>query len=290
MQNCLFRQLFGAVRCDHVLKREARIADLVLLQGFRAAARAAETGHDRIQMQHGLLADGGQTVPRVGLGDLALGPRGNGKLHGGQLRFAVFVAEQRERDGGKVLVVAVQDHVLRADAVAVALGLHVGLDHAEHGGVETVEPGGVAAVAVVLVRAVTEVGNAAVRAVENPGESVAVDGDGRNGAENGDLLLKIHILQDPVYQRDGDDLTRIINIDVYTAILGGKVEIDTMKGTVNVPIKPQTQNNSMLRLKGLGMPHYGKEGSGALLLKVQLILPDHFSEKQLELIKQAKEA
>ena len=104
------------------------------------------------------------------------------------------------------------------------------------------------------------------------------------------LLLKINISQDPVYQRDGDDLTRIVNVDVYTAILGGKVEIDTMKGSVNVPIKPQTQNGSVLRLKGLGMPHYGKEGNGALLLKVQLVLPNHFSEKEIGFIRQAKDS
>ena len=125
------------------------------------------------------------------------------------------------------------------------------------------------------------------------GQTLRVKGKGNpgiNGGENGDLLMKINIIQDPVYQRDGDDLIKNINIDIYTAILGGKVEIDTMKGNVNVPIKPQTQNNSLLRLKGLGMPHYGKEGAGALILKVQLVLPNHFSEKELELIKQAKES
>lgn len=125
------------------------------------------------------------------------------------------------------------------------------------------------------------------------GQTLRVKGKGHpgvNGGENGDLLLKINVLQDPVYQRDGDDLVRTVNIDVYTAILGGKMEIDTMKGSVSVPIKPQTQNNSMLRLKGLGMPRYGKDGSGSLLLKVQLMLPNHFSEKELNLIKQAKEA
>lgn len=125
------------------------------------------------------------------------------------------------------------------------------------------------------------------------GQTLRVKGKGHpgiNGGENGDLLMKIHILQDPVYQRDGDDLIKTVNIDIYTAILGGKIEIDTMKGNVNVPIKPQTQNNSMLRLKGLGMPHYGKEGAGSLLLKIQLMLPNHFSDKELELIKQAKEA
>jgi len=112
---------------------------------------------------------------------------------------------------------------------------------------------------------------------------------GRNGGDNGDLLIKVVITNDPVYQRDGDDLIKNINIDIYTAILGGKITVNTHKGDVNVPIKPQTQNNSTLRLKGLGMPHYGKEGAGALLLKVQLLLPEHFSQKELELIKEASE-
>ncbi|MBQ5689741.1 MAG: J domain-containing protein, partial [Bacteroidales bacterium] len=112
---------------------------------------------------------------------------------------------------------------------------------------------------------------------------------GRNGGDNGDLMIKVVIMNDPSYQRDGDDLIKNINIDVYTAILGGKITVSTLKGDVNVPIKPQTQNNSTLRLKGMGMPHYGKEGAGALLLKVQILLPEHFSAKELELIKEAQE-
>lgn len=122
------------------------------------------------------------------------------------------------------------------------------------------------------------------------GQTLRVKGKGApgvNGGENGDLLMKIFIAKDAEYQRSDDDLVKNINVDVYTAILGGKVAVETMKGTVNVPIKPQTQNNSMLRLKGLGMPHYGQEGEGVLLLKVQLSLPEKFSEKELELIRQA---
>ena len=124
------------------------------------------------------------------------------------------------------------------------------------------------------------------------GQTLRIKGKGnpgRNGGENGDLLIKVVIMNDPVYQRDGDDLIRNINIDVYTAILGGKITITTLKGDVNVPIKSQTQNNSTLRLKGMGMPHYGKEGAGSLLLKVQILLPDHFSQQELDLIKQAQE-
>lgn len=122
------------------------------------------------------------------------------------------------------------------------------------------------------------------------GQTLRVKGKGApgaNGGENGDLLMKISIAKDAEYQRSDDDLIKNINVDIYTAILGGKVAVETMKGTVNVPIKPQTQNNSMLRLKGLGMPHYGQEGEGVLLLKVQLSLPEKFSEKELELIRQA---
>lgn len=123
------------------------------------------------------------------------------------------------------------------------------------------------------------------------GQTLRVKGKGNpgvNGGENGDLLMKINIAKDNEYQRDDDDLIKNINVDVYTAILGGKITVETMKGTVNVPIKPQTQNNSVLRLKGLGMPHYGQEGEGVLLLKVQLSLPEKFSEKELELIRQAE--
>jgi len=144
---------------------------------------------------------------------------------------------------------------------------------------------------------VFNIGNETIKIKIKPGvkdgQTLRVKGKGNigvNGGENGDLLLKINILQDSVYQRDGDDLIRNVNVDIYTAVLGGKIEINTMKGNVNVPIKPQTQNDSILRLKGLGMPHFAKEGAGALLLKVHLVLPDKFSDKELELIKQAKEA
>lgn len=138
------------------------------------------------------------------------------------------------------------------------------------------------------------IGNQTIKVSIKPGvkdgQTLRVKGKGNpgvNGGENGDLLMKINIAKDAEYQRDDDDLKKTVNVDVYTAILGGKVEVETMKGTVNVPIKPQTQNNSVLRLKGLGMPHFGKSDAGALLLKIQLVLPNNISQKEIELIKEA---
>ncbi|MGN0033758.1 MAG: DnaJ C-terminal domain-containing protein [Candidatus Limimorpha sp.] len=141
------------------------------------------------------------------------------------------------------------------------------------------------------------IGNSTIKVSIKPGvkdgQTLRIKGKGSpgtNGGENGDLLMNISIANDPVFRRDDDDLIRDLNVDIYTAVLGGKVEVDTMKGVVSVPIKPETQNNSVLRLKGLGMPHFGKEGSGALLLKVQLSLPDKLSDKEIELIRQASNA
>lgn len=140
------------------------------------------------------------------------------------------------------------------------------------------------------------IGNHTIKVSIKPGVSdgqvLRVKGKGNpgiSGGENGDLLLKINVSQDPEYQRSGDDLVKNVNVDFYTAILGGKIEVQTLKGLVNVPIKPMTQNDSVLRLKGLGMPHYGKEGEGVMLLKVKIVIPEHFSEKELELIRKAAE-
>ncbi|MDR0969232.1 MAG: hypothetical protein LBM67_01680 [Lentimicrobiaceae bacterium] len=122
------------------------------------------------------------------------------------------------------------------------------------------------------------------------GQTLRVKGKGNpgmNGGEAGDLLLKININTDGDYIRDGDDLTKTVLVDVYTAILGGKINVNTLKGTISVPIKPGTQNNSVLRLKEMGMPHYGKKGFGNLLIKIQLVLPSYISEKERELIQQA---
>lgn len=110
---------------------------------------------------------------------------------------------------------------------------------------------------------------------------------GVNGGPQGDLLIKVHLAKDEHWERDGDDLLKTIQVDVYTAILGGKVQVETFKGPVSIPIKPGTQNNRLLRLKEMGMPHYGKSSFGNLLLKVQLVLPEDMSDKELACIREA---
>lgn len=111
---------------------------------------------------------------------------------------------------------------------------------------------------------------------------------GVNGGPSGDLLLRVQIKPDQVYKRNEDDLTREIEIDFYTAALGGKIKVDTMKGPITLPIKQGTQVGKVLRLKGLGMPVYGKHTYGNLFLKVKISIPAELSDEEMKLLEQAR--
>jgi len=90
----------------------------------------------------------------------------------------------------------------------------------------------------------------------------------------GDLLVKINVLSHPKFIREGDDLHTDLAINLYTAVLGGKVEVKTLKEPTSINIPPCTPNGHTLRLKGLGMPLYGTpEQTGDLYVKIYVTIP-----------------
>jgi curved DNA-binding protein len=111
-------------------------------------------------------------------------------------------------------------------------------------------------------------------------------GRGSNGGANGDLYITIKIASHPEFQRKGNDLYCDKPVDLYTAVLGGKARIKTVKDTVNVDIPKETSNGKMLRLLGLGMPVYGtKNEFGNLYVTIIIQLPDHLSEQEIDLFR-----
>jgi curved DNA-binding protein len=111
-------------------------------------------------------------------------------------------------------------------------------------------------------------------------------GSGLNGGPNGDLYLTVKIGPHPEFHRKGNDLQRDLPVELYTAILGGKVQIKTLKGKITVNISKGTPNGKELRLRGLGMPVYAKKNEfGNLLVKVDILLPEHLSEEELDLFR-----
>ena len=113
------------------------------------------------------------------------------------------------------------------------------------------------------------------------GQKLKVTGKGRGG---GDLIITLNVESPADYELNGLTLTKKVNVDVYTAVLGGKVGVETPHGKINMPIAKGTQSGKKLRLKGKGMPDYDKQGTfGDLILEVQIKVPTDLSEKEISL-------
>ncbi|MCF2552115.1 DnaJ C-terminal domain-containing protein [Bacteroides caecigallinarum] len=112
---------------------------------------------------------------------------------------------------------------------------------------------------------------------------------GTNGAPDGDLYITFQIAPDPNFKREGDDLFTDVDIDLYTAVLGGSVNVNTIDGMVKLKVNPGTQNDTKVRLRGKGFPVYKKEGTfGDLIVTYHVDIPTSLSEKQKELFTQLK--
>jgi len=105
----------------------------------------------------------------------------------------------------------------------------------------------------------------------------------------GDLHLNIKVAPHPAYERKGNDLHMEAPVDLFTALLGGKQEILTLSGKINITLREGTQNGKVVRLKGKGMPVYGRTGQhGDLYAKLQVRIPEHLSPDQKLLIEKLR--
>ena len=94
-------------------------------------------------------------------------------------------------------------------------------------------------------------------------------------------------MDDPKFKRLDNDLYTSIELDLYTAILGGDATIQTMNGKVKVKVKPETQNGSKIKLSGKGFPVYKKDGQyGNLYITWSIKIPTNLSEKERSLFEE----
>ena len=112
-------------------------------------------------------------------------------------------------------------------------------------------------------------------------------GKGANGGPDGDLYITFVISDDPVFKRKENDLYTNVTIDLYTAVLGGEVTVNTLDGQVKLKVRPGTQNDAMVRLKGKGFPVYKQEGTfGDLIVTYHITIPTSLTEHQKELFRE----
>ena len=116
------------------------------------------------------------------------------------------------------------------------------------------------------------------------GSKVRVAGAGPNGL---DLYLIVNVKDDDRFERRGNDLHTTATVDVFTAILGGEAEVETMNGTVKLNIPAGTQPEQVFRLSGRGMPNVkNQKEKGNLYVKLKVTIPKYLSAKQRELLEE----
>lgn len=109
-------------------------------------------------------------------------------------------------------------------------------------------------------------------------------GEGINGGPNGDLYITFVIANHPRFKRIGDNLHTTVALDLYTAVLGGEITIDTLTGKVKLKISPETQNGTKVKLSGKGFPVYKKPGEfGDLYVTYEVKIPTNLTQAQKDL-------
>ncbi|MFB0945250.1 MAG: J domain-containing protein, partial [Spirosomataceae bacterium] len=125
--------------------------------------------------------------------------------------------------------------------------------------------------------------------VEN-GQVIKIKGmgaEGRNGGPKGDLYITFVLNNDTQFKRVGDNLYGNVDLDLYTAMLGGEILVDTFDSKVKLSITPETKNDTKVKLKGKGFPVYKNEGTfGDLIITYQLKTPSGLNEQEKALFEE----
>lgn len=141
-----------------------------------------------------------------------------------------------------------------------------------------------------------DIGNRRIEAVIPKGirknKKIRLSGQGEagpRGNSRGDLILTIKVLPHKNITRDGDDLSTNLEIDFYTAVLGGEVTVNTLAGNILLKIPPKTQAGKSFRLKGKGMPIVNQAGKyGDFYVKITLVLPENITEEEITILQKLR--
>ena len=125
------------------------------------------------------------------------------------------------------------------------------------------------------------------------GTKVRLVGEGEAGmlgGAAGDLYLVVEVTPDKQFDRDGDDLYVDVDVDMFTALLGGDVLVPTLNRPVKMKIPAGTQSGQRLRVAGKGMPRLRKKKAfGNLYARVRISVPKKLTPEQENLVRQLRE-
>jgi molecular chaperone DnaJ len=110
---------------------------------------------------------------------------------------------------------------------------------------------------------------------------------GPRGAPPGDLYIEVNVKPHKLFKRDGNDLLLDLNINMAQAALGAEVHVPTVDGSAApVKIAPGTQNDKVVRVKGMGVPYLRGSGRGDMLVRINVQVPTSLNEEQKRLLRE----
>ena len=124
------------------------------------------------------------------------------------------------------------------------------------------------------------------------GSRVRVAGEGSpgiGGGPKGDLYLLISLRPHPVFERKGDDIYADVSVPLTVALLGGEVQVTTLKGRVALKIPAESQNARLIRLGGMGMPRLVGPGRGDMFARLRVVLPSGLTPRERELVEEFRQ-
>ncbi|MCP4499046.1 MAG: molecular chaperone DnaJ [Deltaproteobacteria bacterium] len=134
--------------------------------------------------------------------------------------------------------------------------------------------------------------NVPVPAGVNEGTRLRYAGEGeagRSGGGRGDLFIVLHILEHPLFTRDGDTVLCEMPISFPQAALGCSLEVPTLDGLVKMKISAGTQPGAVLRLRGKGIKQLRGGGRGDQLVRIRVEIPTKLDDKQRTLLEEFAE-
>ncbi|MDX2163987.1 MAG: molecular chaperone DnaJ [Gammaproteobacteria bacterium] len=122
----------------------------------------------------------------------------------------------------------------------------------------------------------------------NDGDRIRLSGEGEaglNGGPPGDLYVQVHVQPHNIFHREDNNLICEMPISFATATLGGKLDVPTLEGHVELKIPSETQSGKMFRLRGKGVKSVRGGGVGDLICRVTVETPVKLSQAQKDLLK-----
>ena len=118
--------------------------------------------------------------------------------------------------------------------------------------------------------------------IRGEGESIP------NGV-NGDLIVRIKVKPDEKFKRDGADIFYDQNFSMIDAALGRSISVPTLEGTEKISVEPGSQPNTIIKLKGKGLPHQASRGRGDQYVRLVVNIPTKLDKQQKKILEELRD-